>query len=352
MADAQLATPAPRTGITPADNVLERFTGAQRAMLLLVSLDEDVATRIIANLSDPEVAVLRRTAESMREVPADTVTAVHKDFLSRIRSGLPQSLKGSSAYLRRLVGNALGEGKAAELWKEKKKISPGSTAFEQLDPGMLAILLEQEHPQTIAVVLSQLDPTKAADVLGRISPDRRSEIMLRLGRLESIPEQVLEDIEEEFAGHLVRLGDEKRRQVPGKDAAAGILKRLRQDESQQLIDEVAQNDAEIAETLKQALFTFEDLLRVEGRGMQQLLKEVPTDQLVLALKTASDELKEKIFSNLSSRAAEMLREDLELLGPTRLADVEGAQRSIVEIAINLEKDGRITIAREGGGDFV
>lgn len=335
------------------DELLEGLSGPHKAMLLLVSLDEDVATRVIANLQENEVAELRRATESLREVPHDTLLAVHRDFIQRVRGGLPQSLQGSGAYLRRLVGAALGEGKAAELWKDRRGVSKASSsAFQQIEPAMLAVLLDDEHPQTVAVVLSQLETGRAVEVLQKMNPARKSEILQRLGRLESVPESVLDAIETEFTGAVARLGEERRLDVKGKDAAANILKRMLPDDSNAILEEVAQTDEEVAGILRQALFTFEDLLRIEGRGMQQLLKEVPTDQLVLALKTASDELKEKVFGNLSSRAAEMLREDLQLLGPTRLADVENAQRTIVDAALELEKEGRITIAREGGGDLV
>jgi len=339
----------PGTALAPAAGGALR--GAQKAMLFLVSLDEEVATRVIANLSENEVTELRKATEALREIPAEALVGVHKEFLVRVRSGLPANLQGSGAYLRRLVGNALGEGKAAEIWADRNAL-PTGTPLAQLATSTLAALLDEEHPQTVAIVLSQLDAARAADVLVRTHPDRRADILERLGRLEDVPEAVLEEIEKEFAGHLARLGTERRRKVEGKDAAAGVLKRLKSDEARNLIDRIAEASPDIASTLEQSLFTFEDLLRVDGRGIQQLLKEVATDQLVLALKTASEELKEKVFGNLSSRAADMLREDISLLGPVRVADVEQAQRAIVESALALEREGRLTIAREGGADYV
>lgn len=321
--------------------------GPERAMLFLVSLDEEDATRLLAHMNEGDVAALREATDTMKEVPPATLIAVYKEFLMAFRGGVPTSLQGSGAYLRRLAGQALGESKASRIWKEFAGNDYGGTALSKFETTTLATLLDSEHPQTIAVVLSQIDPEKAAEVLSRINADARPDVIERLGRLESVPEPVLEEIEREFAVHLAKLGAERKRKIDGKDAAAKLLKRLGEDDLRALLDSLSETSPEIATVLEEALFTFEDLLKIDGRGMQQLLKEVPTDQLVLALKTASEELREKIFGNLSSRAADMLREDLSLLGPVRVSDVEEAQRTIIQSALELEKDGRIVIAREG-----
>lgn len=350
--------PAPKTGAAkPTTTALthhDQLTGPLKAMLLLVSMDEDVATRVIAHFDDQDLEVLRKASESAVEVPTTSITVVQREFLSRVRSGLPANLKGSDRYLEKLVRNALGEGRAAQLFPPKDEIDVSSDgpAYRRLPPAILSRLLEKEHPQTIAVVLSQLDPERAAEAIVELPDELRADVLSRVGHLEFVPEQILGEIDAEFRGHLSSMKNDSRRKVDGKDAAAAILKRLGQDTSQQLLEFMSANDAPMAERLQQSLFTFADLIRMDARGMQQLLKEVPTDQLVLALKTSSEELREKIFASLSSRAAEMLREDLALLGPTKIADVEAAQRSIVETALNLERDGRVTIARDGGGDYV
>ena len=312
---------------------LKRLSGAEKALLFLVSLDESIATRILGHLGDDEVKLLRDSSSAMTEAPPKAIKAVHHEFLERVRQGMPASLKGSSAYLRRLAGNALGEGRASELWSDKPK-SEGAAALAKLETGVLQALLDAEQPQTVAIVLSQLPAAKASEIIEKMEAGRRQDVMLRLAQLESIPEAVFRDIEQAFQVHVEALAEVQRREIPGKKSAADIVKRL---------------PAEIGE---EPLFTFEDLCRVDSRGMQQLLKEVATDQLTLALKTASDELKEKVFGNISSRAADLLHEELELMGPVKLSDVEEAQRGIIQIALDLEKDGRIAIAREGGGDYV
>lgn len=331
------------------------LSGAQRAMLLLVSLDEDVATRVIAHLDEGDLGRLRAASESTQTVKPQAVVEAQRTFLVEAQHGGPTSLRGSDKYLERLVRNALGDGKAHALFGPPPPPPPvdgQEPAYRRLPPTLLASLLEKEHPQTIALVLSQLDSERGAALLSSLPTEIRSEVMMRVGYLAEVPEAILVEIDRELRVHLERLDSETRRKVDGKEAATAILKKMAQEDSQALLDELTQADAPMADKLQQALFTFQDLVRMDARGMQQLLKEVPTDQLLLALKTASEELKNKVLGNLSSRAADMLREDLALLGPTRISDVEAAQRQIVEAALALERDGRVTIARDGAGAYV
>lgn len=327
------------------------LTGAEKALLLLVSLDEDVATRMIASLDDRELSLLRETTSKLRDVPAAAIARAQREFVERARAGAPASLVGSDDYLRRLAESAVGTERTASIFAPKSEAGVVESPFMRIEPKTLAGLLEREHPQTAALVLSQLDSSRAALVLSAISPDRRREALLRLGHLEFVADDVLREVEAEYRSHAGATGGDKRA-VKGKDIAGTILKRIGAEESASMLDALAEEDAAMADELRQCLFTFEDLRRIDGRGMQQLLKEVATDQLVLALKTASEELKQKVFSSLSSRAADMLREDLALLGPTRVADVEAAQRVIADAALQLERDGRISITREGAGAYV
>lgn len=349
---APAGPPRKRRLALPGESALLGASGAQRALLFLVSLDEAVATRVLAHLTDEEMRVLRSTSEAAIDATPRALGAVHRDFLARVRSGAPRSLKGSNAYLRRLAGNALGEGRAAELWSDEKLPEGGIAELSRLEPGVVASLLGDEQPQTAAVVLSQLPAAHAAKVVELLSPDQRAEVLLRLTRLESIPEPVLKDIEQAFLAHLRELDSVRRRDIAGRRNAADIVKRLPNELGQEILGAIREQSPELAEGIERALFTFDDLARIDSRGLQQLLKEVPTDQLVLALKTAGDHMREKIFGNVSSRAADMLREELELLGAVRVSDVEAAQYSIVQVALKLEREGRIQIAREGGGDFV
>lgn len=329
-----------------------QLSGAQKGLLFLISLEESIATRVLSHMSPQEVQALRAASDGLAEVHPTVIAAVHREFAEQIDDGVPTSMKGSGAYLRRLVGQALGEGKAAELWSDKAQNNTAVQKLANLDtPGVLAII-EREHPQTIAVILSQFGSGKAAEVLTEMTTERQAEVMVRLTKLASVPTSVMDEMDKQFAHELDSMGDGERIEIPGVKVATNLLKRLDPERSEALIEELASIDSALADELRSSMFTFEDLIRIDGRGMQQLLKEVKTESLVVALKTASDEIREKVFGSVSSRAAAMLREELELLGPMRVSDVEQAQQAIVEVALNLERDGRITIADEGGGDYV
>jgi flagellar motor switch protein FliG len=328
------------------------LTGAQKALLFLVSIDESAATRIVAQLDVEELACLRRTSDTLAEVDPETLLSVHREFAELVRRGVPASLKGSSAYLRRLAGKALGEGRVADVWDDRPKPMGPVAKLAELDTGTLLSLLEDEKPQTLAVILMQLEPSRAAELLARMPTSLQADVALRMARLKDIPEVVIDDIARQFESEIALLGSEKRRPVDGLASVSAIVKRLESDASDELLQDLTSLDEALATRIRENLFTFEDLLRVDGRGMQVLLKEIATDQLVIALKGASDDLKEKVFGNVSSRAANMLRDELDMLGPVKLGDVEESQRSICAVALKLEQDGRIQIAREGAGDYV
>jgi flagellar motor switch protein FliG len=328
-----------------------KLGGAEKGLLFLVSLEESVATKILKCLAPDEVRQLRAAANLLPDVPPSAMTAVHVEFAQAMERG-SQKLKGSSAYLRRLVGQALGEAKAVELWTDLKDGTGAVQALAALDIPTILGIIDREHPQTLAVILSQIEPKRAAEISAKLSPERQAQVLLRMAQLEGIPNNVIEEIEKQFATEIASLSSGSRQPIDGVKVAGNLLKFLDSERSEALLEELGSLDAALVTELKKALFTFEDLQRIDGRGLQALLKEVSTENLVLALKTASEVIREKVFSSVSSRASQMLREELELLGPTRLADVESAQQTIVEAALRLEREGKIQIAREGGSDYV
>jgi flagellar motor switch protein FliG len=328
-----------------------KLGGAEKGLLFLVSLDEAVATKILKCMSPEEVRQLRAAANQLPEVPPAATTAVHVEFAQAMERG-SNKLRGSSAYLRRLVGQALGEAKASELWTDLSGGGGAVQALAALDIPTILGIIDREHPQTLAVILSQIEPKRAAEISAKLSPERQAQVLLRMAQLEGVPNNVIEEIEKQFATEIASLSTGSRQEINGVKVAGNMLKFLDSERSEALLEELGSLDPALVTELKKALFTFEDLQRVDGRGLQTLLKEVSTENLVLALKTASEVIREKVFSSVSSRASQMLREELELLGPTRLADVEGAQQNIVEAALRLEREGKIQIAREGGSDYV
>lgn len=330
----------------------EELSGAQRAMLFLVSIDESIATRVLSRMSEHDVLQLRKASDGLHEIDPPAVISIYRQFIKEVRKGVPTSLKGSGAYLRRIAGKALGEGRIADVW-ERGVVATGPVAeLAKLDVATVLPLLEREHPQTLAVVFSLMDPGRAGEILEHFEADQQGEVLRRMALVKKVPAEVLKQIESQFAVELEALSNVSYEELDGIEAAASVLKRLEPDKADELIDELSLMDVDASERIRKAMFTFENLIRVDTRGMQTLLKEVTTDQLVLALKTASEDLREKIFGSVSSRAAATLRDELDLMGPVKLSDVEQAQEEIVQTALGLEKDGKIMIAREGGGDYV
>jgi flagellar motor switch protein FliG len=340
------------SGLATKSGDQRRLAGAEKGLLFLVSLDESVATKILKCMSPEEVRMLREAANALPEVASQALTAVHVEFAQAMERGVPTSLRGSGAYLRRLVGQALGEAKAVELWTEQREGTGAVQQLAALDIPTILGIIDREHPQTLAVILSQIASERAAEISSKLTPERQAQVVMRLAQLEGIPHSVIEEIEKQFAAEIAALSTGARQTVDGVRVAGDLLKHLENERSEALLEELTSLDPALAEQLKKALFTFEDLQRIDSRGLQTLLKEISTENLVLALKTASEVIREKVFNSVSARASAMLREELELLGPTRLADVETAQQTIVEAALRLEREGRIQVAREGGADYV
>jgi flagellar motor switch protein FliG len=329
-----------------------KLSGAQKGCLFLVSLEESVATRIMSHLSSEDVRKLRKAADDLKELEPGALTSVYQEFSEKLQRGTPTNLNGSGLYLKRIVGKALGDGVASEVWADASD-SPGlGPSLANKDIASILTFIEREHDQTVAVILSQLNSVQANDILSRLSTERQVEIIRRLTQLQNVSASVIEEIEKQFAVETATVGDTKLRTIDGKMAAVGLLKRMTPDQSETLIKELSALDAAMADQLRPLMFTFEDLRRVDARGMQLLLREVSREHLIMALKTASDQIKDKIFGSLSTRAVAVLRDELDAMGPVRVSDVEQAQTAIVEKALQLERENRITIAREGKSDYV
>lgn len=347
MADLQLTAGAAEAGGAPA-----ALAGPQKSLLILLGLEESLATQVLGHLNVDEVDRLRQASETLTEVNPNSIIEVYREFVEIAQGDLPANLQGSSAYLRRLAGRALGEGRTAQLWEKRTTSSSAVASLANLDTSTVVAILENEHPQTLAVVLSLFDAEGASKVIEQFPSPKQADIIMRMSRLKSVPEEVLQEIEKQFAFEIEDLGRPDERDIKGIDSASKLLKKMPPDASADLIALVEGIDKKTADELRNSLFTFEDLMLVEDRSMQTLLKEVASDKLVIALKAASEDIRHKVFGNLSSRAATMLRDELNLLGPVRLADVEEAQRLVVDTALRMEQEGRIRISRGGDREYV
>ncbi len=318
----------------------QELTRPEMAVLMLLSLDEAVAAPIVAEMSAVELKRLREVAQDMADVPANAMSLVYTEFLARAKDvvALP---RGGVAYLRHLTNRALGESRSQEIF-----LGTPMSALDRVsmgDPNTIGSLLETEHPQLVACLLSQMMPDKAAEIVAALSQEKQAEVVARWANLEEVPTHLVEQIAQALSEELPSADRGVVAPLDGIDTAAQVLRRIDNEASNQLLERISESQGDIADKLRASMFTVEDLRALPARSLRLVLKEVPQDQLILALKTASEELKQKIFASMSQRASELLKDELENMGGVRLADVEAAHASIVEAARRLEGDGTISL---------
>ncbi len=323
--------------------------GLQDAAIFLMSLGEEEAAEVFKHFSPKEVQRLGETIARMRTVSKERVDEVIDKFT---REAASQSLLVSDTdnYVRSVLRRALGDDKAALLIDrilQGGDVS-GIESLKWMDPISVAELLRNEHPQILAAILVHLDPDHAAGILRQFTERTRNEVMLRIATLEGIQPTALKDLNE--ALYQVLAGGDKIRKssLGGVKTAAEIINLLGTSLESSVVDSIRESDPDLAQKIMDKMFTFEDLLKLDNKAIQMVLKEVASDALVIALKGASTELKEKILTNMSSRAAEALREDLESRGPVRLSEVENQQKDILKVVRRLSDEGQIVLG--GGGD--
>jgi flagellar motor switch protein FliG len=341
----------PATAGVPSSGPRATLSGPEKAALLLLSLDEARAAAILGHLEEDEIRRVHEAIAVLGRLPSDAVRGVVDEF-SQALDGRQVHLRGGAAYLRRLASRALGEERAARVLDPTPRPAGPLADLGRLDAEALASVLSGEHPQTRAAILAHLPSERAAAILEKLEDGEQADAVRRMAALEAVPRDAITEAERALSASLGGASLEALAEVDGVSRAAALLNRIEAQAQSSLLDRVAADDPDAAGDIRRAMFTFDDLGGIEKRGMQVLLKEISTDQLVVALKSASDDIKEKVFGNISTRAAAMLKDELEMLGPERLSDVEAAQRAIVETAMGLERDRKITIAREGGGEYV
>lgn len=322
------------------------MSGVVKAALWLLSADEDTAVATMQLLAPDEVRRLRLAAETLQRVSPQELAKVHHEF-KYILEQQPLRLRGSVSYLSRLAAAAYGESTAARLLRLPDEVVPASTMLDETDEKTLAVALMEEHPQTVAALLSSLAPQRASALLKYFDAELRQQVVRRIAQLAVVPQESLERAQKYFATSLPRFNHADAT-VDGVRLAAKVLNEVGTEDAEKVLTDLGGETDPLAAKVRAAMFTFEDLGRLDKRGLQTLLKDVPSDRLLLALKAASPDFKEKIFGGMSMRAAEMMRDDLQAMGPAKMADVETAQQDIVKIAMRLRDEGKITVMGSGG----
>ncbi|MHB1280879.1 MAG: flagellar motor switch protein FliG [Acidithiobacillus sp.] len=321
------------------------LNGIDRSAILLLSLGEDEAAEVMRHLGPREVQKLGAAMARMSHVSTDQAQTVLADFRLRLERQTSLGV-GSDQYIRSMLTKALGADKAGTLID---RILHGGDAnglenLKWMDARSIADLIKLEHPQVLAMILAYMEPEQAGEVIHYLPERLVGEAMMRLASLETVQPAAIRELNEILEEQLS--GESQSLQVAslgGLKAAADVLNRLETSLSTSILDKMRENDGELAEKVQEKMFVFDDLIKLDDRSLQVLLREIPSEGFVSALKGASPALREKFFANMSKRAAEMMRDDLEAKGPVRVSEVETAQKAILQIATRLDAAGQISL---------
>jgi len=326
--------------------------GITKSAMLLLTLGEDEAAEVLKHLGPREVQKLGVAMAALKSVPRDRVEAVVDEFYEETQRGAP--VTADEEYIRGMLTKALGDDRAANLIS--RILQGGDTAgiesLKWMDAATVADLVKNEHPQIIATILVHLEYDQSGEILRHFTDRLRNDVILRIATLDGVQPVALQELNDALAKILSGSSSVKKTAMGGVRTAAEILNFVGTTHETAVIDNVREYDPDLAQKIIDEMFVFENLGDVDDRGIQLLLREVQSDSLILALKGSSEELREKVFKNMSQRAAEMLREDLESKGPVRLSEVEREQKEILKIARRLADEGQIQLGAKGEDAYV
>jgi flagellar motor switch protein FliG len=325
--------------------------GTERAAILLLTLGEQTAASVLKHMDVQEVQKLGTAMAGLSDVPRDRVADVLGELLVAVQRKTSIGI-GTSDYLRKVLNDSLGERRAGSLLGRILNLSEstGIDALKWMEPRTVAEVIKNEHPQIIATILAHLPAQQAADVLRRFEAAQQPEIALRVARLDEVPESALQELDALVERQTKEVAAIKTARLGGVKAAADMINLLGPAQST-VLDGIKAQDQALGEQIKDALFAFDGLLKLDDRGMQSILREVQAVVLATALKGADEAIRDKVFKNMSKRAAEILRDDIAAKGPVRLSDVEAAQKEILSVVLKLAEEGQIVLAA-GGEEFV
>ena len=324
----------------------KNISGPQKAAIFLLMMGETYTSDVFRKLQPEEITKLVAHMSETRSVPQQVLMQIMEEFLHNIESEGQLMVEGES-FLKNVVDGSLGKEKARAVYKELEK-SKKNVPFgylEGVDHNIVVNLIKGEHPQTIALILASLKCDNAALILSALPEQIQSDVAMRIVKMGQIPKEVIQEVDQMLHKEVRGLGDSGGRDVDGTTTLANILNEIDRSSEEQILSLIEEEDEQMAEEVRLLMFIFEDLLKVDDRGFREILKQVDKQELTIALRTASEELKEKFFSNMSERARDMLQEDMEIMGPVRISDVEEAQQKILRAARQLESEGKIVLGK-------
>ncbi len=331
----------------------EQINGIQKAALLMIALDIETAAAVLKYLDAEQVEKISAEITKVKNIPSKVVDSIMQDFYDMV-TAREYVLEGGLEYAQAILEKSFGMNKAIEIVDKVKSLTTlkGFDVLKKADSVQLVSFLNKEHPQTIALILSHLNPEQTAEALKELSPELRADVAYRIATLGKVSPQTLKQIEkvvDEMAGTTLSQSVSK---IGGSKSLANILNRLNVNLTKEILEQIEINDPDVAAEVKRLMFMFEDIINIQDRDIQKILKEVDRKDLALALKVADENLRNKIFSNMSERAADLLKEELQYMGMVKLKEVEAAQSKIIDIIKSLEESGEISLNMRGSKEDV
>ncbi len=334
---------------------LQRYTGSQKAAVLLVTLGEELSGEVLKHLDEDEVAMVGKEVARIPSITAEEAEAILNEFY-QMTMAQDYVLKGGIEYARRMLISAFGPESGKKILDRLVRLLGHETAsfdaLQKADPQQLAKFIHSEHPQTIALILSHLGSSQAAGLLFSLPTDMRSEVALRMANLDQISPDIISKIAGIIGQKLKALGELSRESYGGVRAVAEMFNRLDSGSSKEILDKIEASDPNLAETIRHLMFVFEDLLLIDLGGIKEVLGRIDRKVLTVALKGTSDQLKNHFLQCMSQRGAEMLKEDMDALGPVKIKEVEAAQQQIISVVRQLESEGVLSLKGAVGEQYV
>ena len=330
-----------------------KLTGRKKAAIMMVTLGADVGAAVYQSLGDEEIEQITLEVANLGTVPQELTAQVIEEFYHTCMAKQYIS-SGGIGTAREILEKALGGGRAMEIIERLQGMLQGSPFdfLKKVDPNHLLNFIQNEHPQTVALILAHLEYDQSAVIMSALPPELQTEVALRIATMDQTAPEIISEVERVLERKIATVLSQEFSVAGGIEALAELLNRVDRATEKAIMETLEEENQELAVEIKKLMFTFDDTILLDDRGIQQVLKEVDMKELAVALKGANEEVKNKIFNNVSSRAADNIREDMEFMGPVRIKQVEEVQQKIVAIIRRLEESGEIVIARGGDDEMM
>lgn len=319
------------------------FSGSQKAAILLLSFGEEISSDIFKHLNEFEIKRIGSAMSRLGRLEEEIVEEIINEFYAILQQN-KQFFYGGGDYTKKIIGAAFKGGEAEEIMDQLSLSSANLDSLELIDARTLAGFIRNEHPQTISLILAHLDPTKMGETLKLLPEALHTEILLRIANLDSVAPELIDEIEDVLRQEVQAMGSISTDKLGGVTSIADMLNLIDKSTEEEMLDNLEERDPDLAEEIRQLMFVFDDLVKLDDRSIQELIKNVSNEKWKIALKTSSEAVRDLVFKNMSTRAADMLREDMEAMSAVKLSDVETQQFEILQITRKLEEEGKVIIA--------